>query len=53
MVTLNDVKNNNEVIALIEGSQKQLDKLGYTEHSRRHTALVANRAGDILQKLRL
>lgn len=27
MITLEDVKNNKEVIALIEGSQKQLDKL--------------------------
>lgn len=27
MITLEDVKNNHEVIALIEGSQKQLDKL--------------------------
>ena len=51
MINVEDVMKNPEVIALIEGSQKQLDKLGYTEHGRRHTALVSTRAGEILRKL--
>lgn len=51
MVTLEDVKNNKEVEALIIGAQKQLDGLGYTEHSHRHISIVSKRAGEILEKL--
>ena len=51
MVTLETVKNNEEVEALIKGAQKQLDGLGYTEHSHRHISIVSKRAGDILEKL--
>lgn len=51
MITLEDVRQNAEVQALIEGSQKQLDGLGYTEHSARHISIVSQRAGDILKKL--
>ncbi len=49
MITLEDVKNNNEVQALIEGTQKQLNVLGYTEHSVRHISIVSKRAADILE----
>ena len=51
MVTLEDVQNNKEVIALINGSQKQLKELGYTEHSIRHVSIVSQRAGQILKEL--
>lgn len=51
MVTLEDVKNNPEVQELVTGAQKQLDALGYTEHSQRHVSIVSNRAGRILEKL--
>ena len=51
MITLQDVINNKEVDALICGAQKQLDGLGYTEHSHRHISIVSKRAGDILQAL--
>lgn len=51
MITLEDVRGNEEVQALIEGAQKQLDGLGYTEHSIRHISIVSQRAGEILQKL--
>lgn len=51
MVTLEDVKNNEEVTALIEGAQKQINSLGYTEHGYRHISIVSKRAGDILEKL--
>ena len=51
MITLNDVKNNQEVNELILGAQKQLDVLGYTEHSFRHIEIVSQRAGEILSKL--
>ena len=51
MVTLEDVKNNPEVQELIIGAQKQLNTLGYTEHSQRHVSIVSNRAGMILETL--
>ena len=51
MITLKDVMENAEVQALVEGSQKQLNFLGYTEHSVRHISIVSKRAGEILEKL--
>ena len=51
MITLEEVKNNPEIKALVEGAQKQLNALGYTEHSVRHVTLVSNRAGDVLKIL--
>lgn len=51
MVTLEDVKNNPEVQELVIGAQRQLDALGYTEHSQRHVSIVSNRAGRILETL--
>ena len=51
MITLKDIKENPEIDALIRGSQKQLNALGYTEHGHRHISIVSKRAGDILQKL--
>ena len=51
MITLEEVKNNPEIKALLEGSQKQLNALGYTEHSLRHVTIVSNRAGEVLRTL--
>lgn len=51
MVTFEDVKNNPEVQELVIGAQKQLDALGYTEHSQRHVSIVSSRAGKILESL--
>ena len=51
MITLEEVRNNPEVKALVEGSQKQLNALGYTEHSVRHVTIVSNRAAEVLQIL--
>ena len=51
MVTFEDVVNNLEVKELIKNAQKQLDVLGYTEHSTRHVTVVANRAAYILKTL--
>lgn len=49
MITLEDVKKNEEVQALIEGTQRQLNVLGYTEHSTRHISIVSHRAAEILR----
>lgn len=51
MITLEDVKNNLEVQELIKAAQKQLNELGYTEHSTRHVNIVSNRASRILETL--
>ena len=51
MITLEEVKKNPEVQELVIGAQKQLDALGYTEHSVRHVSIVSNRAGRILETL--
>lgn len=51
MMTLEDIKNNKEIEELILSSQKQLNALGYTEHSMRHISIVSNRAGKILETL--
>ena len=51
MVTFDDVVQNKEVEALIVGAQKQLDGLGYTEHSHRHLGIVSKRTEEILTKL--
>ena len=44
-------KNNIEVKTLVEGAQKQMNALGYTEHSLRHVTMVANRAAEVLETL--
>ena len=51
MITLEDIKKNEEVQELIVGAQKQLNVLGYTEHSIRHITIVSNRAAEILREL--
>lgn len=50
-ITLEELKNNEEVKALFEVADKQLSAMGYTEHSFRHVGLVSSVAGDILTKL--
>lgn len=47
-----DIKNNKEVIALLEKGNKNLKTMGYTEHSTVHCELVAKRAGSILEELK-
>ena len=51
MITLDDVMENEEVQAFVNASQKQLEALGYTEHSNRHIGIVSKRTGEILEKL--
>lgn len=51
MITFEDVVNNAEVNELIINAQKQMDVIGYTEHSIRHVSLVAARAAQILESL--
>lgn len=46
-----EIKTNEEINALIDRADQNLEALGYTDHSRAHAALVAKRAGDILGAL--
>ena len=50
-ITLEDLKNNEEIKALFEVADKQLAAMGYTEHSFRHVGLVSSVAGDIMTRL--
>ena len=51
MITLENVKQNEELQQLILGSQAQLNALGYTEHSIRHVNIVSTRAAAVLKTL--
>jgi len=51
LVTLDDVKKNEEVNTLLKLAQKQLEIRGFTEHSFRHVGRTSNTAGAILKKL--
>lgn len=46
-----DIKENEEVNALINKGNENLDVLGYTDHSQAHAAMVAERAAVILKTL--
>lgn len=46
-----EIKKNEEILAYIKKADKNLEVLGYTDHSRAHTTLVAERAACILEKL--
>lgn len=47
-MTYNEIRKNPEVLALLERGNHDLGVLGYTDHSPAHTALVADRAANIL-----
>jgi metal-dependent HD superfamily phosphatase/phosphodiesterase len=51
MVTINDLRSDEEVVAFIQEANKSLFALGYTEHGERHAALVGQRAKAILEQL--
>ena len=46
-----EIKNNEEVLALIKKGNANLGVLGFTDHSTAHCALVAERAAEILSEL--
>lgn len=50
-MTCEEIKNNEEVLALLEKGNHNLGVLGFTDHSMAHCALVADRAAYILRKL--
>lgn len=52
MITVDDVKKNEEVKQLIKKSDEILGVIGYTEHGERHASLGANIAYNILTRLK-
>lgn len=50
-ITYDDIRKNEEVNALLAKGNAVLKELGYTEHSKKHAAKVAQRAGMILRTL--
>ena len=50
-MTYQEILKNEEVNAYIKKGNANLDVLGFTDHSQAHSALVAERAAEILQKL--
>lgn len=51
LLTLNEIRKDPEIRILMERADKNLETLGYTEHGFRHSKVVAQTCGMILQKL--
>ncbi len=51
MIELSKIKSDKEVEAIMAMSEKQIEALGFTEHSRRHAGIVSKWSGDILRLL--
>ena len=51
MITLDDVKRNEKVAALITKADEYLGVIGYTEHGDRHCSLASNIAHNIMVRL--
>ena len=50
MLNVKAVKNDGEVSAIMKVAETQIEMLGFTEHSTRHSSIVSKWAGDILRK---
>ncbi len=50
-ITLDDVKNNQDVKAFLQKADEHMMAIGYTEHGFRHANITAKAAGEILNKL--
>ncbi len=51
MISIEDVKKNKTIAALVEKADKVLGEIGYTEHGQRHCSLAANIAYNIMVRL--
>lgn len=51
MITIKDLKKDQEVQAIMETCEKQIDALNYTEHSQRHCSIVASWTAMILREI--
>lgn len=51
MLDLDTLRRDEEVEAIMKMSERSIEALGYTEHSRRHSGIVSKWAGEILRAL--
>lgn len=51
MITVADVKSDEEVKAIMYMAESQIEALGFTEHSVRHSSIVSKWAGEILEQI--
>lgn len=51
MLTIADIKADEEVKTIMFMAESQIEALGFTEHSVRHSSIVSKWAGDLLQKI--
>ena len=51
MITVAEVKNDEEVKVIMSIAESQIEALGFTEHSVRHSSIVSKWAGDILSAI--
>lgn len=51
MITIADVKKDDEVKAIMYMAENQIEALGFTEHSVRHSSIVSKWAGEILHDI--
>jgi hypothetical protein len=51
LITLDDLRNNPDILAYIKQADKHLDAIGYTEHGQRHASIVSTRCQQILNEL--
>lgn len=51
MLEMATLRRDSEVEAIMEMSEKQIEALGFTEHSRRHAGIVSKWSGEILRTL--
>ena len=51
MLDLVTIRRDSEVEAIMEMSERQIEALGFTEHSRRHAGIVSKWSGEILRSL--
>lgn len=51
MLDMETLRTDEEVEAIMKMSERSIEALGYTEHSRRHSGIVSKWSGDILRAL--
>ncbi len=51
MLEMATLRRDSEVEAIMEMSEKQIEALGFTEHSRRHAGIVSKWSGELLRAL--
>ena len=51
MLSVKDIKNDTEVCSIMAVSERQIEALGFTEHSVRHSSIVSKWSGEILRKM--